>query len=646
MNRIRYLLIAAAALISTAAAAQTNDIVERKYWLDGDITQAQDLAPDHANIDISALKPGIHSLSVRVQDKAGLWSSQVAKYFIVPFVSNDVTGKTIKEHQYWIDGNLQAAVTSTSKPQPISISSLNAGLHTFTVRVQDQAGTWSSQVAKCFIKPYTEISVGDKEIVKHQYWIDGKLEAQLTQGDPIELITIEGLNPGLHSLTVRVMDNTGVWSSQVAKYFIKPYTEISVGDKEIVKHQYWIDGKIEARVTQEQQPSTIDIQTLKPGLHSFTVRVKDNTGMWSSQVAKYFIVPTAETSVGDKSIVLHQYWIDGKLDAIIESPTQLATIDISNPKLNPGLHSLTVRVKDSEGLWSSQVAKYFIVKGDETVEEATITRYMYWFDDNTDDFFTGPLESASGTMDIDISDVEAGIHTLWWRCGDSKGAWSEPRSVTFESKSLYNYTVPSPSGIGTFSADVNLTLPDGLKAHFCTYLKEVDEGLAIKILNIDGKVINQNTGVLLSGTPGKTYQLRYTTEAGSATDGNKLVPVVESTHVEPVVIKDGKEYTNYTMQRGRFIKILPEEAGVESIKMPAHRAYLPLLTTEVSPTSGGAKSVVLLLWDDDVVTGIESTEKVDYEPARDGHVYSISGQRLSAPRKGINIINGRKVIVK
>jgi hypothetical protein len=442
---------------------------------------------------------------------------------------------------------------------------------------------------------------------------------------------------------VRVQDNTGLWSSQVAKYFIVPFVSNDVTSKTIKEHQYWIDGKIEARVTQEQQPTTIDISNpkLKPGLHSFTVRVKDNTGMWSSQVAKYFIVPTAETSVGDKSIVLHQYWIDGKLDAIIESPTQLATIDISNPKLNPGLHSLTVRVKDSEGLWSSQVAKYFIVKDDDSVEEATITRYMYWFDEETADFKTGPLTSASGTMDIDISDVEAGIHTLWWRCGDSKGAWSEARSVTFESKSLYNYTVPN-SGIGTFSADVNLTLPDGLKAHFCTYLKEVDEGLAIKILNIDGKVINQNTGVLLSGTPGETYQLRYTSEAGSATEGNKLVPVVESTHVEPVV----GEYTNYIMQGGRFIKIKQDEAGDETVKMPAHRAYLPLLTTEVSPTSGGAKSVVLLLWDDDVVTGIESTEKVDYEPARDGHVYSISGQRLSAPRKGINIINGRKVIVK
>ena len=550
----------------TAATAQKT-IAERQYWIDGNITDAQTLAESPTSIGIGNLKPGLHSLTVRVQDSDGLWSSQVAKYFIVPFVSTSITSNSIEKHQYWIDGNLQAAVTSTTQPSAIVI------------------------------------------------------------GD---------LKPGLHSLTVRVQDKAGLWSSQVAKYFIVPFVSNDVTGKTIKEHQYWIDGKIEARVTQEQQPSTIDIQTLKPGLHSFTVRVKDNTGMWSSQVAKYFIVPTAETSVGDKSIVLHQYWIDGKLDAIIESPTQLATIDVSNPKLNPGLHSLTVRVKDNTGLWSSQVAKYFIVKDDDAVEEATITRYMYWFDEETDDFKTGSLTSASGTMDIDISDVEAGTHTLWWRCGDSKGAWSEARSVTFESKSLYNYTVPA-SGIGTFSADVNLTLPDGLKAHFCTYLKEVDEGLAIKILNIDGKVINQNTGVLLSGMPGETYQLRYTSEAGSATEGNKLVPVVESIHVEPVV----GEYTNYIMQGGRFIKIKQEEAGDEDVKMPAHRAYLPLLTTAV----GEAKSIVLL-WDDGFVTGVERMRNVENEIMRNESIYNLNGQKLSSPRKGINIINGRKVIVK
>ena len=560
--------MAAAALISTAATAQKT-IVERQYWIDGNITEAQVLAESPTSISIGDLKPGLHSLTVRVKDSEGLWSSQVAKYFIVPFASTSATSNSIEKHQYWIDGDLQAAVTSTSQPSAI---------------------------------------------------------------------VIENLKPGLHSLTVRVQDNAGVWSSQVAKYFIVPFDPTSVTSKTIKEHQYWIDGQIEARVTQEQQPDIIDIESLKPGLHSLTVRVQDNAGMWSSQVAKYFIVPFNETTVENKEIVLHQYWIDGKLDAIVSSATQPSTIDISNPKLKPGLHSLTVRVKDNAGAWSSQVAKYFIVKDDDLVEETAITRYMYWFDDASDDLHTGPLASVSGTMNIDISDVEAGVHTLWWCCGDSKGTWSEPRSVTFECRSLYNYTVPE-SGIGTFSADVNLTLPEGLNAHFCTYLQEVDEGLAIKILNIDGQVINQNTGVLLSGTPGETYQLRYTSETGSDTPGNKLVPVVESTHIESVV----GEYTNYMLKDGRFIRIKDED---ETVKMPANRAYLPLLTSEVSSLSGSTRSIVLLLWDDDTVTGVETHEKVDYEPARDGHIYNISGQRLTAPRKGINIINGRKVIVK
>ena len=562
------MLIAAATLISTAATAQKT-IAERQYWIDGNITEAQVLAESPTSISIGDLKPGLHSLTVRVKDSEGLWSSQVAKYFIVPFASTSATSNSIEKHQYWIDGDLQAAVTSTSQPSAI---------------------------------------------------------------------VIENLKPGLHSLTVRVQDNAGVWSSQVAKYFIVPFDPTSVTSKTIKEHQYWIDGQIEARVTQEQQPDIIDIESLKPGLHSLTVRVQDNAGMWSSQVAKYFIVPFNETTVENKEIVLHQYWIDGKLDAIVSSATQSSTIDISNPKLKPGLHSLTVRVKDNAGAWSSQVAKYFIVKDDDLVEETAITRYMYWFDDASDDLHTGPLASASGTMNIDISDVEAGTHTLWWCCGDSKGTWSEPRSVTFECRSLYNYTVPE-SGIGTFSADVNLTLPEGLNAHFCTYLQEVDEGLAIKILNIDGQVINQNTGVLLSGTPGETYQLRYTSETGSDTSGNKLVPVVESTHIESVV----GEYTNYMLKDGRFIRIKDED---ETVKMPANRAYLPLLTSEVSSLSGSTRSIVLLLWDDDTVTGVETHEKVDYEPARDGHIYNISGQRLTAPRKGINIINGRKVIVK
>ena len=562
MKRIRYLLIVAASLISTAATAQKT-IAERQYWIDGNITDAQTLAESPTSISIGDLPPGLHSLTVRVQDSEGLWSSQVAKYFIKPFADNGVDENEINQHQYWIDGDLQAAVTSTSQPSAIVI------------------------------------------------------------GD---------LKPGLHSLTVRVQDKAGLWSSQVAKYFIVPFGSTDVTSKTIKEHQYWIDGKIEARVTQEKQPDIIDIETLKPGLHSFTVRVKDNTGVWSSQVAKYFIVPYGDSDAGDKEIVLHQYWIDGKLDAIVSSETQPSQIPIST--LKPGLHSLTVRVQDNTGVWSSQVAKYFIVKDDDVMEEIAITRYMYWFDENTDDIFTGSLESATGTMDIDISDVEAGTHTLWWRCGDSRGMWSDAHSVTFESRSFYSYTVPE-SGVGVFSAEVNLTLPDGLQAHFCTFLQEVDEGLAIKISSIDGNVIDQNTGVLLKGTPGETYRLRYTSEPGATNENNKLVPVVESVQVNAT---DGL-YTNYVMNDGQFVKMSDED---EPVELPARSAFLPLLTSE---TAGA--SIISIIWDD-TATRLGNVPADDSHVNRhlDGTIYNLQGQKVENPTRGIYIINGKKVVIK
>ncbi|MBO5628925.1 MAG: hypothetical protein J5965_07575, partial [Aeriscardovia sp.] len=157
MKRIRYLLIAAAALMCTAATAQKT-IAERQYWIDGNITEAQTLAESPTSIGIGNLKPGLHSLTVRVKDSDGLWSSQVAKYFIVPFVDNSVSGNEIVLHQYWIDGKIEAEPSET-QPTAIVIGDLKPGLHSLTVRVKDKAGLWSSQVAKYFIVPFVSNDV-------------------------------------------------------------------------------------------------------------------------------------------------------------------------------------------------------------------------------------------------------------------------------------------------------------------------------------------------------------------------------------------------------------------------------------------------------------------------------------------------------
>jgi len=211
-----------------------------------------------------------------------------------------------------------------------------------------------------------------------------------------------------------------------------------------------------------------------------------------------------------------------------------------------------------------------------------------------------------------------------------KQTWSSIRLVL--RLQPLTYTVPA-SGVGTFSSEVNIHLPEGLNAHYCkTYYEERS---AISVVNISSGVVPANTGVLLSGTPGETFNLYPTPETAGELEGNALVAVTKPVHISPTK----GDYTNFMMKGGKFIKIADDSY---TVKMPAHRAYLPLLTSAIS---GNNAKEIMLYWDDEEATGIESLTPGP-SPKGEGSIYNLNGQKLSAPQKGINIINGRKVIVK
>lgn len=192
-----------------------------------------------------------------------------------------------------------------------------------------------------------------------------------------------------------------------------------------------------------------------------------------------------------------------------------------------------------------------------------------------------------------------------------------------------SYTVPS-SGIGTFSIAYNFTVPVGLTAHYC---KTYDAGKGtISVVAIDG-VVPANTGVLLKGEPSETYTLTGTDDDAATVTGNALVAVVEATHVDDI---DGL-YTNFMMKGGKFIKIASSTADV---KMPANRAYLQILTSDLPIAS--ARDIVLS-WDEDEPTGINEV-RGKKEDVR-GEIYNLSGQRVSKPTKGLYIIGGKKVFI-
>ena len=149
---------------------------------------------------------------------------------------------------------------------------------------------------------------------------------------------------------------------------------------------------------------------------------------------------------------------------------------------------------------------------------------------------------------------------------------NQPMLKLFATKA---YTVPA-SGIGTFSAKAKFTVPDGLTAYYC---KTYDaEHSTISVVAIDGPV-PANTGVLLKGTAGETYTLTGTNETATTNvTGNALVAVTEATHVDPI---DGTgEYTNFMLKNGTFIRIADSD---DDVKMPANKAYLQILTSQIDP---------------------------------------------------------------
>ena len=262
-----------------------------------------------------------------------------------------VAQKSIIREVCWIDGNINEAQTASSL---IDLSTLTMGLHSYTIRVQDSEGVWSSPTTKFFIIPLEDKAA--TAIAEQEYWIDGKIVSRTTLGASPAEISLVDLSPGLHSMTVRVKDDTGVWGSPTTKFFIIPLEDKTA--TAIAEQEYWIDGKIAARTSLGASPAEISLDDLSAGLHSLTVRVKDDTGVWSSPMTKFFIIPQEEQS---STMARYMYWFDSDSEHLVSGVltdfSGILPIDIGN--LSEGDHTLSWSVADSKGAWSGVKTETF-----------------------------------------------------------------------------------------------------------------------------------------------------------------------------------------------------------------------------------------------------------------------------------------------
>ena len=342
MNRTKHIGLSLLALLCCILATASEPVTKYEYWLDQrfdsrqTITELTEGSWD-AQLDLSSLSPGLHSLAIRAGTDDGQWSAVVMKHFLIP-QAESVQENTLDKYEYWIDKDFAGRVSGTFGEggivdMDIDFSSLAPGLHSIAFRALDKNGHASAVVLKHFLIPQAE-SVQQNTLDKYEYWIDknfaGRVSGAFDERGIVDMdIDFSSLAPGLHSIAFRAIDKNGHASAVVLKHFLVPQAE-SVLDNDVVTYEYWFDRNDAERISSPFAEGGIvdielDLSDMSPGLHSISYQAKDKAGHYSPALTKYFFVP--EEAIPDE-IIAYEYWFNQQPRKRVEvEPANVVTFD-------------------------------------------------------------------------------------------------------------------------------------------------------------------------------------------------------------------------------------------------------------------------------------------------------------------------------
>lgn len=182
----------------------------------------------------------------------------------------------------------------------------------------------------------------------------------------------------------------------------------------------------------------------------------------------------------------------------------------------------------------------------------------------------------------------------------------------------------SEVGWSTFYAPVPVTIPEGVTA----YIADID-GTTCTLKEVTGTV-PANTGLILYKQGGGDVEMTIA-DAASATK------VRSSLMGSPTTFNLEDSYTYYALQRNRYDDTKVGLYLYSGTKLNGFRAFYR--TESSSPEANVAG------FSFDFIMGIESILGLD-GTVGGGEIYDLSGRRLDKPAKGLNIIGGKKVLVK
>ena len=300
-----------------------------------------------SNFTVSNLSPGEHNISLKVHDDEGAWSSWVSTTLQI----NNVLPKAVIESVSPSPANEGEEVTfNGSASEPLgaitghqwrsdiegilsieayfSTDTLSPGDHTIYLKARDNEGTWSPEASTTLhinaipsasiesITPspanegdrvtFVGSGIDQEESITAYEWnssIDGLLNISAS-------FFSSAFSTGNHTISFRVQDNLGAWSSWVSTTLhinslpnalidsITPNPTIAGTNISITGHGIDSDGEIVAYLWHSSidgnlsDSASFSTNSLSVGEHIINFKVLDNNGTWSSEVSWVLTIST------------------------------------------------------------------------------------------------------------------------------------------------------------------------------------------------------------------------------------------------------------------------------------------------------------------------------------------------------------------
>ncbi len=591
---------------------------------------------------------------------------------LLSFLACVAWGQTYR-YRYWLDNNVGGAVSGSAtgeKQLTISLSSVGYGLHAIHVQGRNSAGVWSSVRTRYFLKEKS-----DQTCTSARYWIDNDmttLHNSVATSGVIEL-DIAGLEYGLHAVHYQKIGTDGIPSAVRTRYFLKEEENLTC-----TSARYWIDNDMTTLHNSVATSGVIelDIANLDYGLHAVHYQKMGADGIPSAVRTRYFLKEEENLTCTSA-----RYWIDNDMTTLHSSVATSGIIDIDITKQGVGLHAVHYQKIGTDGTPSAVRTRYFLV---DRLQKGSLTA-----DISIDDGVATTYALSDDDIVIDISELEEGTHTLAVKLLDTKGHIIAEQTNDFEYGPFV--VTGDTNGDGTINGTDLVALVNMILG-----LQEANSAADV---NGDGEVNGTDYVALVDVVLNATNTQNVAAEARQMNDTRTVVSAEQISArngcaVSVALSNPGMDVTllqlDMMLPQGLSLKSTDDEhdivmAGRTTWK--SHSLYVGelgdntlrlLLASGKNALIAGHDGAVLKLHfeadssfegGDIVFNNILCTtpDQKESKPlplclplskgsftaisemtsdSSAGTIYSLSGQKLSRTQKGVNIVGGKKKMVK